>query len=85
MRIVRRDGERQGSNTELLKAIETQNRLHDTLKLLFELLEKYAPLWYKEHYRDQAEWALHLPLARTFPIDQHLASGKQFKGRKKAA
>jgi hypothetical protein len=84
MRIVRRDGERQGSNTELLKAIETQNRLHDTLKLLFELLEKYSPLWYEKHYHDQAEWALNLPLARPFPIDQQLASGKQTKGGKAA-
>jgi hypothetical protein len=42
---------------ELLKAIETQNRLHDALKLLFELLETYSPPGMKKNH-DQAESAL---------------------------
>jgi len=49
---------------ELQKAIETQKRLHDALKLLFELLETYSPLWYEKEYHDQAESALNLPLVR---------------------
>jgi hypothetical protein len=48
----------------LRKALETQNRLHDALKLLFELLEKYAPVWYEKKHHDQAESALNLPAAR---------------------
>ena len=85
--MMRRNSERQDSKTELLKAIETQNTLHDTLKLLFVLLEKYSPLWYEQHYHDQAKWALNLPLARRFSNDQqlHLVGKGQFNRRKKAA
>ena len=63
MTIVR-DSARRASDPELQKAIETQNRLHDVLKLLFELLEEYSPVWYEKHYHDQAESALNLPLAK---------------------
>src|SRR5262252_3309408 len=55
---------RERDDRELLKAIETQHRLHDALGSLFELLETYSPVWYEKHYRDQAESALNLPLAR---------------------
>jgi hypothetical protein len=61
---VVRDSARRGSDPELQKAIETQNSLHDALKLLFELLEEYSPVWYKKHYHDQAKSALSLPLAK---------------------
>ena len=40
--MTRRSGRRR-RDRELLKALETQNRLHDALKLLFELLETYSP------------------------------------------
>ena len=63
MTIVR-DSARRARDRELQKAIETQNRLHDTLKLLFDLLEEYSPVWYEKHYHDQAESALDLPLAK---------------------
>ena len=63
MTIVR-DSARRARDRELKKAIETQNRLHAELKLLFELLEKYSPVWYKKHYHDQAKSALNLPLAK---------------------
>jgi hypothetical protein len=63
MTIVR-DSARRARDRELQKAIETQNRLHDELKLLFELLEEYSPVWYEKHYHDQAESALNLPLAK---------------------
>jgi len=59
-----RDSARRARDRELQKAIETQNRLRDELKLLFELLEKYSPVWYKKHYHDQAKSALNLPLAK---------------------
>jgi len=59
-----RDSARRARDRELQKAIETQNRLRDELKLLFELLEKYSPVWYEKHYHDQAESALNLPSAK---------------------
>jgi hypothetical protein len=46
---------RQAKDLEPLDATETQTRLHDALKLLFELLEKYSPVWYEKHYHDQAQ------------------------------
>ena len=67
MTIVRDSARRardRDRDRELQKAIETQNRLHDELKLLFELLEKYSPVWYKKHYHDQAESALNLRLTK---------------------
>jgi hypothetical protein len=63
MTIVRGTG-RRARDPELQKAIETHNRLHEALKLLFELLENYSPVWYEKHYHDQAESALKLPLAK---------------------
>jgi hypothetical protein len=61
---IARDSARRARDRELQKAIETQNRLHDALKLLFELLEKYSPVWYEKHHHDQAKSALNLPLAK---------------------
>ena len=61
---IARDSAGRARDRELQKAKETQNRLHHALKLLFELLEKYSPVWYEKHYHDQAESALKLPLAK---------------------
>jgi hypothetical protein len=61
---IARDSARRARVRELQKALETRNRLHDVLKLLFELLEKYSPVWYEKHYHDQAKSALNLPLAK---------------------
>jgi len=33
-------------------------KLREALKLLYDLLEEYAPLWYTEEHRDKAEAAL---------------------------
>ena len=82
---MRRHGELRSSATELSQANETQNRLHHTLKLLFELLEAYSPLWYERYHHEQAERALRLPLASTFSIDPERAPERQFPGRKIAA
>ena len=49
---------RRRRDRQLLKAIETQNRLYYVLKLLFELLENYGPRWYTKQYHDKAETAL---------------------------
>ena len=62
--MIMRDSGHPGRDAELQKAIETQQRLHDALKLLFELLERYSPLWYEKHHYDQAESALKLSLAK---------------------
>jgi len=60
-----RDSARQGRKPKRAKAIGTQEKLYDALKLLFDLLETYAPVWYEKRYHDQAEAALKLPPART--------------------
>jgi len=33
-------------------------KLREALKMLYDLLEKYAPLWYTEEHHDKAEAAL---------------------------
>jgi len=55
--MTRRSGRRR-RDRELLQAIETQNKLHDALKSLFELLETYSPVWYEKRYHDKAKSAL---------------------------
>jgi hypothetical protein len=62
--IIVRDSASRSRKSEGEKAIVTQKKLHDALKSLFELLEKYAPVWYEKQHHDQAEAALKLPLAR---------------------
>ena len=54
------DGFAEPTDRELLKAIETQDRLYYALKLLFELLETYSPPWYEKKYHDQAKSALNV-------------------------
>jgi hypothetical protein len=48
---------------QLVSATEAQNQLYSALKSLFELLEKYSPLWYKKKYQEEAKAALRLALA----------------------
>jgi hypothetical protein len=33
-------------------------KLREALKMLYDLLEEYAPLWYTEEFRDKAQAAL---------------------------
>jgi hypothetical protein len=43
---------------EVRKLGNTQKTLHNALRLLFELLEEYSPMWYQKHNHDQAKTAL---------------------------
>jgi hypothetical protein len=43
---------------EVRKLRSTQRTLHNALRLLFELLEEYSPIWYPKHHQDQAKAAL---------------------------
>jgi hypothetical protein len=43
---------------EVRKLMNTQKTLHNALKLLFELLEEYSPMWYQKRCHDQARAAL---------------------------
>jgi len=43
---------------EVRKLRNTQKALHNALRLLFELLEEYSPMWYQKHNNDQAKAAL---------------------------
>jgi hypothetical protein len=43
---------------EVRKLRNTQKTLHKALRLLFELLEEYSPMWYQKHNHDQAKTAL---------------------------
>ena len=35
-------------------------KLREALKMLYDLLEEYAPAWYTEEYHDKAEAALRI-------------------------
>lgn len=59
-----RDFGRRETAPKLLRLVETEYKLHDALKLLFELLEKYGPVWYEKKHHDQALYALNLPVRR---------------------
>jgi hypothetical protein len=48
------------TDAELSHLREKQEKLREALKLLFDLLEEYAPAWYTEEYRDRAQSALRL-------------------------
>jgi hypothetical protein len=43
---------------EVRKLRNTQRMLHKALRLLFELLEEYSPMWYDKYHHDQAKAAL---------------------------
>ena len=48
--------------TEVRRLQRNQKKLNDALRLLFDLLEEYAPPWYKKQHHDQAVAALELKL-----------------------
>ena len=43
---------------DIRKLRNNQRQLHNSLKLLFGLLEKYSPIWYPKHYHNRAKAAL---------------------------
>ena len=45
-------------NAEILPVQKRQKMLNDALRLLFDLLEEYSPLWYTKEHHDQADQAL---------------------------
>jgi hypothetical protein len=47
-------------HAEILPLQKRQKMLNDALRLLFDLLEDYAPLWYTKEHHDQAAKALQL-------------------------
>lgn len=51
--VVRRGGDHESS-----KVVKMERSLHDALKVLFELLEEYGPVWYEKQHHDIAESAL---------------------------
>ena len=52
---------RRQSSPKALRVVDTEKeKLHDALKSLYELLEKYGPVWYQKRHHDQAEIALRL-------------------------
>lgn len=52
--------------------IATAYMQRDALKLLFELLEKYGPVWYEKRHHDQAKFSLDLVM----PPKLTLVSGR---------
>jgi hypothetical protein len=75
-----RDFARKETNPEFLRLVETEYKLHGALKLLFELLEEYGPVWYEKKHHDQAQYALNLPLAR-----KPVSASKSYRDLKQAA
>jgi len=51
---------RHSNDAEIRRLQERQKRLNDALRLLFDLLEDYSPLWYTKEHHDQAADALEL-------------------------
>ena len=49
---------RRSGKAELLRLQENHRKLNEALKLLFDLLEEYGPLWYTKEHHDQAKAAL---------------------------
>jgi len=65
---------------------ETQDRLHEALKQLFDLLEYYSPVWYKKQHHDQAESALGLLMTlRAVPLRNRHYTSKSHRESKQAA
>ena len=75
-----RNSVRQGTDPKALRLVDTEYRLHDALKLLFDLLEKYGPVWYEKKHHDQAEYALNLPMMR-----KPISAAKSYREFKQAA
>ena len=70
----------QETDPKFLRLAETEYRLHDALKVLFELLEKYGPVWYEKKHHDQAEYALSLPMMR-----KPISAARSYRDLKQAA
>jgi hypothetical protein len=51
---------RHSNHAEILSLQKKLKRLNDALRLLFDLLEEYSPLWYTKEHHDQADEALQL-------------------------
>jgi len=75
-----RDFVQKETNPKLLRLVETEHKLHDALKLLFELLEKYGPVWYEKKHHDQALYALNLSVKR-----KPVSASKGYRDFKQAA
>jgi hypothetical protein len=45
-------------DNDIVRLREEQQQLWDALKVLFDLLEEYAPMWYTEEHHRQALSAL---------------------------
>ena len=71
---------RQETDPKFPRVAETEYRLHDALKLLFDLLEKYGPVWYEKKHHDQAEYALNLPMMR-----KPISAARSYRDFKQAA
>jgi hypothetical protein len=60
--------------------------VHDALKLLFDLLEYYSPVWYEKQHHDQALSALRLrPPLSAVPLKDRYYSSKNRSDSKQAA
>ena len=75
-----RDFGRRETDPKLLRLVETEYKLHDALKSLFDLLEKYGPVWYEKKHHDQALYALNLPTKR-----KPVSASKSYREFKQAA
>jgi len=75
-----RDFVRKETDPKFLRLVETEYKLHAALKLLFELLEKYGPIWYEKKHHDQALYALNLPIKR-----KPVPASKSYRDFKQAA
>ena len=49
---------KRSTEAEIIKLRSTQKNLYEALRSLFELLERYSPLWYDKRFHDQAKAAL---------------------------
>jgi hypothetical protein len=77
---IMRDFVRKETDPKFLRVVETEYKLHDALKLLFDLLEEYGPVWYAKEHHDQALYALNLPMTR-----QPVSASKSYRDLKQAA
>jgi hypothetical protein len=49
---------KRGTEAEIARLRNTQQNLHEALRMLFRLLEIYSPVWYDKRFHDQAKAAL---------------------------
>jgi hypothetical protein len=64
---------------DLSRVVENETRLYNALKLLFDLLEHYGPLWYTKRHHDEAESALSVQITH-----EHTSGGRNKASRKRA-